>query len=89
MITLSLEDQPDNYARIDTRAHVLAALGRAEDALGEFERAMQFGRNEWVQEYQEALLKHGYEIGTADGVYGKRTRAALIDCLKTGCRLLD
>ena len=83
----SLSDRPDSLDAIDTRAHVLAALGRRGEALAEFERVMQMGGANWVRSYQEALAKHGYYPGAIDGVYTAQTKAALVACLDAGCRL--
>ena len=83
----SLSDRPDSLDAIDTRAHVLAALGRRGEALAEFERVMQMGGANWVRSYQGALADHGYYRGAIDGAYGAGTRAALVACLEAGCRL--
>jgi tetratricopeptide (TPR) repeat protein len=86
----SLSDRPDSAAAINTRAHVLAALGRRNEALGAFERVMRVGGADWVRTYQEALAKHGYYPGAIyGGAYGPQTRAALVACLDAGCRLLE
>ena len=85
----SLSDRPGNAATIDTRAHVLAALGRTREALAEFERAMRIGGAERVRKYQKALARHGYYDGAIDGAYGVGTRAALAACLDAGCRVLE
>ena len=85
----SLSLDPGRVNRIDTRAHVLAAMGRQSEALAEFERAMEAGGADQVRSYQEALVKHGYYRGAVDGVYGPQVRAALVACLRAGCRLLD
>ena len=85
---LSLD--PGDVRAIDTRAHVLAALGRQSEALAEFERAMQAGGADWVRTYQEALAKHGYYPGAIyGGGYRPQTQAALVACLDAGCRLLE
>ncbi len=86
----SLSLRPGDAYTINIRAHVLAALGRRNEALGEFERVMRVGRADWVRTYQEALAKHGYYRGAIDGeAYGPQTRAALAACLEAGCRLLE
>jgi tetratricopeptide (TPR) repeat protein len=85
----SLSLRPSNAATIDTRAHVLAALGRTREARAEFERVMQMGGADWVRKYQEALAKHGYYRGAIDGAYEAGSRAALVACLDAGCRLLE
>jgi peptidoglycan hydrolase-like protein with peptidoglycan-binding domain len=84
---LSLD--PDDALTIDTRAHVLTALGRQSEARAEFERAMRVGGSDRVRKYQEALAKHGYYRGAIDGLYGPVMRAALAACLADGCRLLE
>ena len=85
----SLSLRPGDPATIDTRAHVLAALGRSREALDEFELAMQAGKADFVRMYQEALAKHGYYNGAIDGAYGAGTRAALAACLDAGCRVVE
>ena len=86
----SLSDRPDSAAAINTRAHVLAALGRRNEALGAFERVMRVGGADWVRTYQEALAKHGYYPGAIyGGGYRPQTQAALVACLDAGCRLLE
>ena len=80
---------PGSAGVIDTRAHVLVAMGRWREGLSEFERAIEVGGPDFVQMYQEALIRHGYYSGTASGVYDPTTWAALTDCLEAGCRLLE
>ena len=71
------------------RTVILTASGKTEEALVEFEKAADLGGAELVSSYQEALLRFGYDIGEVDGIYGERVRAALYECLKAGCRLLE
>lgn len=85
----SLAERPNEVYSIDTRAHVLAALGRTDEALADFEQAMNLGKVDQVRLYRRALIKHGYRIGEFDGVYDEDMRAALADCLKRECRLLE
>jgi tetratricopeptide (TPR) repeat protein len=85
----SLSDRPDSRSAIETRAHILVALGRWREALTDFERAMRAGGENFVRMYQEALVKHGYYRGAIDGAYGPQTRAALVACLKAGCRVQE
>ncbi len=86
----SLSDRPDSAAAINTRAHVLAALGRRNEALGAFERVMRVGGADWVRTYQEALAKHGYYPGAIyGGGYRPQTQAALVACLDAGRRLVE
>lgn len=72
----------------DTLAHVLASLGRADEALAAFEAAIQFSGGDAVTAYQDALARKGYEIGPERGAYNEATRAALIACIRDDCRLL-
>ena len=85
----SLSLLPTNPVVIDTKAHILAALKRPQEALTEFERAMEIGGASRVKKYQEALKEHGYDPGPVDGNYGEATQQALLACLSAGCRLLE
>ena len=85
----SLSDGPDSALAIDTRAHVLAALGRRREARAEFERVMKMGGAAQVRAYQEALARNGYYRGAIDGTYEAWTRAALGACLEAGCRMRE
>ncbi len=79
----------DNADYLGTEGHVLAALGRRQDALAAFERAMAVADTGWVGTYQEALTGHGYYNGAIHGAYDPATRAALQACLEAGCRLIE
>lgn len=85
----ALRLRPNTYALLDTRAHILADLGRHDEARAEFEKAMSAGGPDWVRVYQRALQGHGYDPGVINGSYGTKTRRALEDCLAAGCRLLE
>lgn len=85
----ALLDRPGYAAALDTRAHVLAALGRSDEATTEFERAIEAGEAKFVRLYQEALVAHGFYHGSINGSYDAETRAALIACLKIACRVLE
>lgn len=84
----ALLDRPGYAAAFDTRAHVLAALGRSNEALTDFERAIETGEAKFVRLYQEALVAHGFYRGTINGIYDAEVRAALVACLKIACRVL-
>ena len=71
------------------RGHILAELGRSDDAIADFEQALQLGDVGFVQAYEDALLRRGFDPGPVDGIYGPATRAALEACLQAGCRFVD
>lgn len=75
---------------VDTLAHILAALGRREDARAQFERAMDLGGAAQIVIYQEALIAQGLlQPEDWSGVYDPATEAALESCLRQGCRLVE
>ena len=78
---------PDNVRAIDTQAHILAALGRGDEALAAFNRAVSLYDSEGVAKYQNALAAAGYDPGSADGVAGARTHEALAACVADACNL--
>ena len=85
----ALAVMPGNPWAFDMRAHLHAAQGRIDDALADFDRAIAAGGDDIVRTYQQALVRHGHFSGPADGVYSASTRAALVACLRAGCRLLE
>ena len=89
LIEAALAQDRRNPDFLDTRAHILAALGRTDDAVETFEAAAGLGDADLVGAYQQALLRHGRNPGPVDGVYGAGTRTALAACVRAGCRLLD
>ena len=73
---------------LDTLGHILAGLGRAEEAFTAFEQAMALGGTVQIVDYQAALVALGYLPENAvDGNYSEETRQALISCLSEQCRL--
>lgn len=73
---------------IDVRAHVLAALGRVEEAIADFEQAVIRGGGAWAFGYERALAGHGHDPGPVDGAFDDAARRALRACLEARCRLL-
>jgi tetratricopeptide (TPR) repeat protein len=59
----SLELRPDNYHALDTRGSIFEALGRRDEAIADFRRAMSLGTNDpEVQALgREALKRLGVE----------------------------
>ena len=74
---------------VGTRAHILAELGRPDEALAEFDRALRIGDAGFVRTYQASLARQGFDPGPVDGSYGPATFAALEACLQDGCRIVD
>lgn len=79
---------PDSSDFLDTQAHVLMGLRRAEEAEAAFAKAIALGEPDLVEAYQRALQKKGYAPGRSDGVMDDATRAALRACIRDNCRLL-
>lgn len=84
----SLRDRHDGAAAYDTRAHVLAALGRIDDAMADFERAIKLDGSVRVAKYQRALKDAGHWPDKIDAKLTDAFRKALRACLTAGCRLL-
>jgi tetratricopeptide (TPR) repeat protein len=72
----------------DDYGHVLAAVGRSENAVDAFERAVQIGGSAYAKLYQQALRRHGYYRGTIDGSFGRPVLRALRRCIDKRCRLV-
>ncbi len=89
LIEAALAQDRSNPDFLDTRAHILAALGRTDAALETFEAAAAAGNADLIRDYQQALQRHGLDPGPVDGAYGGATRTALAACVQSGCRLLD
>ena len=80
---------PGNAWNLGTKGHILAAEGDWIDALDAFKQAMATGDSDWIRKYQRALRDHGYYKGSIDGNYDTATQAALEDCLKAACRVIQ
>ena len=77
----------DNVRVLDTYAHILAALGRHEEAMTAFNRVLALYGPEGIAKYQGALEESGYDPGPADGIAGPATRGALEQCVADACIL--
>ena len=73
----------------DSYAHVLAALGREQDALRAFFDAVELQTPEQVAKLQGRLREAGYDAGPSDGVSGPKTRDALAACVRDRCIIWD
>ncbi len=80
---------PGNAWNLGTKGHILAAQGDWVDALDTFKQGMTVGDSAWIREYQRALRDHGYYEGGIDGDYDEATQAALENCLKAACRVIQ
>lgn len=78
----------ENDVVYDTKAHALMGLGQQVEAEEAFVRAMELGGSGVVTEYQEALMRKGYDPGGVDGELDAKTREALAACIRDNCRLL-
>jgi tetratricopeptide (TPR) repeat protein len=83
----ALADEPGTVAYLDTEGHLLAALGEPGPALASFEHGLRLADAEFVARAQRGLASQGYFTGTADGVYGPATRAALEACIRDACNI--
>ena len=77
--------EPDDLHYVDTHAHVLASLGRRQEAMASFERAMTLADRDAITRYQTVLARQGYYGGAIDGVYGAGLRSALEACVRDAC----
>jgi len=76
----------DHYIHRGTLAAAYSAVGRAEDALSQYEVLMSMNE-EVVLTVQSWLAEKGYFVGSVDGIYGNDTRAAIEACVKEGCQI--
>ena len=84
----SLEQDEEKYAgSLDTYAHILAELGRHQEAFDYFVKAARVGDSDYVRTIQEALTSKGFLSSPPDGVMTGRTREALKACIAQNCRL--
>ena len=84
-IEVALSGDPKNWAMLDTKAHILAALGRTDEAADTFFAVVELVGEEASGLYREALSGKGYDLdGASDGAL----RAAILDCLSAGCGML-
>lgn len=84
----SLEEDGQKYSgSLDTYAHILAELGRQQEAFEYFIKAARVGDSYYVRTIQEALAAKGYLTSAPDGVLTGKTREALKACIAQNCRL--
>jgi tetratricopeptide (TPR) repeat protein len=84
-IDTALEADPGSTQTHHVHAQILTAMGRQGGAMDAYDLAYAFESRQTVQKLQQALADQGYEVGSADGVYGNRTRDALKQCIADGC----
>ena len=88
-IEIGIALEPDNTDFVDTRAHLLSALGRQEEALDAFLEAAELGGPGRIGWYQVELAGKGYLDEEPNGQIDEETRAAFEACVRDDCRLLD
>jgi tetratricopeptide (TPR) repeat protein len=85
----SLEnDNETATGSLDTYAHIMAELGRVEEAVAYFEKAARIGGSRYIRQIQAALESKGLFEGIPNGVMDLRTKGAIRDCATSNCRLL-
>ena len=82
-----VDDDEGRFA--DTRAHVLADLGRLEEAADTFVQAAISGGSSRSRRYRAALAEHGFDASDFPSFADPAARDVLMACLQAGCRLLD
>ncbi len=80
---------PGNAWNLGTKGHILAAQGDWVDSLDAFKQGMAADDSDWIRKYQRALRDHGYYEGSIDGNYDTATQAALENCLKAACKVIQ
>jgi len=86
---MALSLHPGNEDARYIRALILGASGHWQEALEELDDLLDAGESHTVETVQEALVSVGQFDGPIDGKYGPKTRNALMNCLKSRCRLLE
>jgi tetratricopeptide (TPR) repeat protein len=86
-IETAIEADPGDTQTHHVHAQILTAMGREGGAMDAYDLAYSFEDRQAVKKLQQALQEQGYKIGSADGVYGSRTRDALKACIADGCIL--
>ena len=81
------QDEEKNAGSLDTYAHILAELGRHQEAFDYFVKAARVGDSDYVRTIQNALTSKGFLSSPPDGVLPGRTREALRACIAQNCRL--
>ncbi|WP_428481938.1 tetratricopeptide repeat protein [Pyruvatibacter mobilis] len=81
-------DNEEASGSLDTYAHILAELGRSDEAVDYFEKAARVGGNGYVRQIQNALIHHGLLDAVPTGVFDLATREAVRACAQSNCRLL-
>ena len=77
----------DDSSFRDTLAAALVEVGRADEAIEEYERALSMDPD-LLHEYQVFLQEEGYLSDYDARAYDSRTNDALLRCVRSGCQLL-
>lgn len=82
----SLVLDPSSGASWDTRAHINQSMGKREQALADYRKAVTFGGPRMTKMYQCGLKEHGHYKGEVDGKPNPELYDALGKCvLDTAC----
>jgi len=84
-IKVALSGGAKNWAFLDTRAHILIALDKPEEAIAGFLEVIELGGATATKFYQDALQAEGYYDGPSDGLFTEALRSAISDCVEDGC----
>ena len=87
-IETAIAADPGSTETHHVHAQILTAMGRQGGAMDAYDLAYAFESKQTVQKLQQALVDQGYKVGSADGVYGARTRDALKNCIADGCIII-
>jgi tetratricopeptide (TPR) repeat protein len=82
----SLELSPTSPHSLDTRAHIHQTLGRPQEALRDYDKAMFYGGARMIKLYQCGLTEARLYTGEIDGTWRPELTAAMEKCvLDKGC----
>ncbi len=76
---------PQDARIADSYAHILAALGRTDEAVAAFGAALTLQNAGQIAKLQDRLRSAGYDAGPSDGVAGAKTREAIAACARDRC----
>ena len=87
-IEVALSAGSENWAYLDTEAHILVAVDKPERAITAFKRAIELGGDEPTELYTTALREKGYYERSPDNFSMDALNKAISKCVFAGCGLL-